>query len=217
MHRRMILITGLAALALATAAPATAAVNAHHSGQLAGVARSLPRPVPKAHPDAPRPRVAGTISPAVPFKVCAEEGAGHCIQASGGNNGAVSAHPANGMPNQQFNFFTAPGSPCAGGLSTSSCPFPHAPAGKQIVVIGGQDAENSGFCAAFVILNATGTLDPCNGGAGNVFVLDGHALESGLLGREQGGKTYLCEVDTNQVAVFNSFTEGACQWQNNAQ
>lgn len=141
---------------------------------------------------------------------CEDVSNGLCTQAAGFGT-TVTAQAANGNPNQAFNIFTESGT-CNNGLSTSSCPFPGAPAGKQIVVIGGTSPQNSGLCGGWSGSSPTdGTLVHCNGGTGTIFVLNGTRMESGLVGRQHGGPTYLC-VAAHTIRIFFSFTTGACQW-----
>lgn len=153
------------------------------------------------------------IRPNTVNQVCDSKGAGNCIQASGAG-ATIHVFAPNGNPNQEFNLFVSSGS-CNNGVSTTTCPFPNAPAGKPVVTIGGQSAANSGLCGGWTTFNFTGSLVNCNGGQGTVFVLDGFALESGFLGRQAGGKTYLCETGgAGDVAVFHQFVSGQCQWNN---
>lgn len=153
------------------------------------------------------------IRPNVITQVCDNMGNGHCLQAAGSGS-TVHAFAPNGQPNQEFNFFLPSTPSCGDNISDTNCPFPGVTPGQQIVVIGGQSAQNAGSCGGWGSVGNSGTLRPCNGGTGIVMVLDGFAVESGLIGRQQGHKTYLCEGGGNGVAVFNSFTSGACQWTN---
>lgn len=154
------------------------------------------------------------ISPDVISKICDHKGNGHCFQAAG-SGATVHAFAPNGQPNQEFNFFLPSSPVCGNNVSDPGCPFPGAPVGKQIVVLGGQSAQNSGLCGGWSTgLGFSGSLVPCNGGTGTVFVLDGYSLESAFFGRQTGGKTYLCEGASNGVAVFANFTSDVCQWAN---
>lgn len=177
----------------------------------AGVASASVHPAPAASTAVSSEAAIPGISPDVVTHVCDQKGNGHCLQAAGSGS-TVHAFAPNGQPNQEFNFFLPSTPVCGDNISDTNCPFPGTPTGKQIVVIGGQSNQNAGSCGGWTSIGNSGSLVPCNGGSGTVFVLDGYAVESGLLGRQTGGKTYLCEGGSNGVAVFTGFTSGACQW-----
>jgi hypothetical protein len=137
----------------------------------------------------------------------------HCIQAAGRGNPITLMAP-NGNPNQEFDvFLPGPGNMvCGDDISDPGCPFPGTPVGDQIIVIGGQSNQNAGSCGGWTSLRTQGSLTACNGGTGINFVLDGHAMESAFLGRQTGGKTYLCENPLGIPTVRTVFTAGDCQW-----
>jgi len=124
------------------------------------------------------------IHPRVIAQICNNKGNGDCLQAAG-SGATVHAFAFNGQPNQQFNLFVPSNTVCGDNISDTNCPFPGAPVGKQIAVIGGQSAQNAGLCGGWTQLGFSGSLVPCNGGSGTVFVIDGFALESGLIGRKR--------------------------------
>lgn len=161
------------------------------------------------------------VRPLVISQVCDEAAnpthGQHCVQGSFSN--AITLQAPNGQPNQEFNFFTpGPGdTACNNDVTTTNCPFPGVTPGEQIVVLGGQDSQNAGHCLGFTSLRTAPSWTPCNGGTGDIAVLDGRAVEYALLGRQQGGKVYMCENPLNTDTIRTVFTPGDCQWSNQAQ
>jgi hypothetical protein len=159
------------------------------------------------------------IRPDVISQVCNQantQAPGHCLQASGAG-ATLHMFAPNGQPNQEYNFFHPGTVTCGDNITDTNCPFPGVTPGQQIVVIGGQSAQNAGQCGGWTALQSAGTLVPCNGGTGTIAVLDGRSVESGLLGREHGGKVYLCENPANLPTYRTVWVQGDCQWSNLAQ